>query len=69
MNATCVSIARAIIAMPDWLSALGILFAAACFGASVMCIYYEIRYRRGITHQHREDEIREAFRTNERSQS
>ena len=57
MNATCVSIARAIIAMPDWLSALGILFAAACFGASVMCIYYEIRYRRGITHQYREDDI------------
>ena len=69
MNATCVSIARAIIAMPDWLSALGILFTAACFGASVMCIYYEVRYRSGITHQHREDEIREAFRTNERSKS
>ena len=69
MNATCVSIARAIIAMPDWLSALGILFAAACFGASVMCLYYEIRYSRGFTLQQREDDMREAFRTIERSKS
>lgn len=60
---TCAEIARAIVAYPDWLTAFAILFVAAVFGASCMCVYYEWRYRRGIHHQMREDEIAAAFRS------
>jgi len=60
---TCTSLLLSLLAYPDWPTAFFILFVAACFGASVMCLYYEIRFRRGLWHQKREDEIAKTFRT------
>ena len=51
---TCTSIALAILAYPDWLTAFGILFVAAAFGASVAVGFYEYRYRVGIDYQQRQ---------------
>lgn len=59
---TCASIALAILAYPDWLTAFGILFVAAVFGASVCWLVFEWRYAAGIAHQRRQDEIDAAFK-------
>lgn len=60
---TCRSLILALLSYPDWLTAFFILFVSACFGASAMCVYYEIRYRRGIEHQSRQDDIDAAFKS------
>jgi len=60
---TCTALLRTLIAAPDWLTTLGILFTASCLGAGVAITWLGWRYRAGIAHQLRQEQLDAAFKS------
>ena len=59
---TCAALFSTIVSLPNWLILWVLMFVAAAVGASVTCIYYELRFREGIDTQKRRDDSEQAYR-------